>query len=81
MRHVGSYQAKTHLPALLKEVEKGETIVITRRGVPIAHLVPAAASKGEAVREVIARMREARARRAKVSLEEILSARHEGHKY
>ena len=81
MREVGSYEAKTHLPALLKEVEKGETIVITRRGVPIARLVPAEEVDREQVREIIARMKEARARGPKVSLEEILASIHEGHRY
>lgn len=38
MTSVGSYQAKTHLAQLLERVAKGESIVITRRGVPIAML-------------------------------------------
>ena len=37
---VGSFEAKTHLPRLLKRVAKGERITITRRGVPVAVLVP-----------------------------------------
>lgn len=37
---VGAYEAKTHLPALLKEVERGREIVITRREKPIARIVP-----------------------------------------
>ena len=37
---VGAYEAKTHLPALLERVEKGEQITITRHGKPIARLVP-----------------------------------------
>ena len=41
MRAVGAYEAKTHLPRLLDEVAAGETIVITKRGVPVARLVPA----------------------------------------
>ena len=40
MKHVGSYEAKTHLPKLLDAVERGETIVITRHGRPTARLVP-----------------------------------------
>ncbi len=39
-KSVGAYKAKTHLPALLKEVERGREIVITRRDRPIARLVP-----------------------------------------
>ena len=40
MATVGSYEAKTHLPRLLERVAKGERITITRRGVPVAVLVP-----------------------------------------
>ncbi|TVR66326.1 MAG: type II toxin-antitoxin system Phd/YefM family antitoxin [Gemmatimonadales bacterium] len=42
MAEVGSYEAKTHLPALLRRVEAGERIVITRHGRPVAELVPPA---------------------------------------
>ena len=41
MKSVGSYEAKTHLPRLLSQVEKGETITITKRGRPVAVLSPA----------------------------------------
>ena len=37
---VSTFEAKTHLSRLLQEVEKGRTITITRRGKPIARLVP-----------------------------------------
>lgn len=40
MRQVGVYEAKTQLPRLLDEVERGETITITRHGRPVARLVP-----------------------------------------
>lgn len=40
MVSIGSYEAKTHLPALLKRVEAGETLTITRHGRPVARLVP-----------------------------------------
>jgi prevent-host-death family protein len=42
MKHVGSYEAKTHLPQLLDAVEAGESVVITRNGRPAARLVPVA---------------------------------------
>ena len=41
MDSVASGDAKTHLPALLKRVSQGESIQITRRGVPVAVLIPA----------------------------------------
>jgi prevent-host-death family protein len=37
---VGAFEAKTHLSDLLDRVSKGETITITRHGVPAAMLVP-----------------------------------------
>jgi prevent-host-death family protein len=38
---VGAYEAKTKLPELLKRVEQGEHITITKHGSPVAVLVPA----------------------------------------
>lgn len=40
MKTVGAYEAKTHLPRLLEEVRRGETITITKHGMPVARLVP-----------------------------------------
>lgn len=42
MSTVGAYEAKTHLPRLLAEVEKGEVVTITRHGTAIARLVSVA---------------------------------------
>jgi prevent-host-death family protein len=41
MGTVGSFEAKTHFAELLKRAERGEEITITRRGKPVARLVPA----------------------------------------
>jgi prevent-host-death family protein len=40
-RTVGAYEAKTKLPELLNQVERGRVIVITRRSRNVARLVPA----------------------------------------
>lgn len=40
MKSIGSYEAKTHLPMLLKQVAQGETFTITKHGLPVAMLVP-----------------------------------------
>jgi prevent-host-death family protein len=40
MIEVGTFAAKTHLTSLLDRVQAGERIVITRRGKPVAMLVP-----------------------------------------
>ncbi|WP_327115723.1 type II toxin-antitoxin system Phd/YefM family antitoxin [Nocardia sp. NBC_01730] len=40
MTAVNIHEAKTHLSRLLERVEKGERIVISKAGKPIADLVP-----------------------------------------
>lgn len=40
METVGTFEAKTHLTRLLERVARGERIVITNRGRPVAMLVP-----------------------------------------
>ena len=47
-REVGAYDAKTHLPQLLRDVEQGDRITITVRGKPVAELVPAGRTVGRA---------------------------------
>jgi prevent-host-death family protein len=81
MGTVSAYEAKTHLPRLLRAAEQGETVIITRHGRPVAQLGPVKEHDREEVLAVIERMKRARAKRAKVSVEEILAWRHEGHKY
>ena len=78
MQTVGSYEAKTRLPELLRSVEQGESITITRRGVPVARLVGIDHRTREDTDTIIARMKRAREGRPSVSAEEILSARDEG---
>jgi prevent-host-death family protein len=40
MRRIGAFEAKNTLGALLDRVERGEEIVITRHGRPVARLAP-----------------------------------------
>ena len=43
LKQVGSYDAKTKLPEILRRVEAGESFTITNRGKPIADLIPSRA--------------------------------------
>ena len=61
MRRIGAYEAKTHLPRLLDEVAAGETITITKHGVPVALLVPPTGPARSSVREAVAGLRAFRA--------------------
>jgi prevent-host-death family protein len=40
MAEIGAFEAKNTLSALLDRVERGEEIVITRHGNPVARLIP-----------------------------------------
>jgi prevent-host-death family protein len=59
MATVGAVEAKTRFGQLLKRVERGEEITITRRGKVVARLVPAAAEPNpDAVMATFHRLRE-----------------------
>lgn len=81
MREIQSSEAKTHLPQLLDAVERGETIVITRHGRAIARLVPEVEGRAAEVRRAMERIEAFRQTMPRLTVEDILSARHEGHKY
>jgi prevent-host-death family protein len=57
MKHIGAYEAKTHLSELLERVAKGEKITITKHGVPVATLQPAAIAKKTPIRDIIDQMK------------------------
>lgn len=42
MKTVGTFDGKTHFSQLVSEAEAGETIIITRKGRPVAQLCPLA---------------------------------------
>jgi prevent-host-death family protein len=56
---IGAYEAKTHLPRLLDQVERGESVTITKHGRTVARLVPVQ-SHSSTPDEVIAALRSAR---------------------
>ena len=53
MPKVGAYEAKTHLSKLLERVEQGERFIITKRGRPVAELIPIERPDAETVRRAI----------------------------
>jgi prevent-host-death family protein len=79
MREIKASEAKTRLSSLLAEVERGETLGITRRGKRIARIVPEAKIRREQVVRALANLEAFRKTMPPMSVQEILSARHEGH--
>jgi prevent-host-death family protein len=59
-------------------VERGESIIITRHGKPVARITPEAQIDQKRVEEAMQAIRELRKRVGKMSIEEILAARDEG---
>ena len=57
MRTVGTFEAKTHLSALLERVERGEEITITRHGKAVARLVPVGAFSRERLKDTVERLK------------------------
>jgi prevent-host-death family protein len=66
---------------LLDDVERGETVIITRHGRPIARLVPETQRRQEEIRRAIDDLRALQQRTGTITTEELLSAVHEGHRY
>ena len=80
MRDVSTTEAKAHLAELLRAVEYGQTVAITRHGQTIAHLVPARTQDDEARKLAVESFRKRRRqwRRVGMTSEEIVAAIHEG---
>ncbi len=81
MRTVGSYEAKTHLSQLLDDVANGETITITKHGVPVAELRPLKTSQRRDVAEVIDEMKRLRAQIGSLNGVTIRELIEEGRRY
>lgn len=56
MPKIGAFAAKTHLSQLLERVQAGERFTITRRGKPVALLVPPETTAPRAVARVVDEM-------------------------
>ena len=80
MREVQATEAKAHFAELLRTVECGEAVAITRHGRAIAHLIPAQDDAVAHRKEAVERFRSGRRRwrRIEMSTDEILAARREG---
>jgi prevent-host-death family protein len=80
MNSIGLFDAKTHLSALLERVAQGEEITITKHGVPVALLVPAANRRKKDPKKVAERIRALRcgARLEGITIRQLLE---EGRRY
>lgn len=80
MREIQASEAKTHLPRLLDDVERGETLIITRHGRPIARIIPERDRRQDEINRAISTITAIRKRTGRITVEELRSARDEGRK-
>lgn len=81
MRDIQASDAKTHLPQILDEVERGESVRITRHGRPIARIVPEPDRRQAEVESALSNIKALGRRMGKITLDEIRAFRDEGRKY
>jgi len=81
MREIQASEAKAHLATLLDEVERGETLIITRHGKAIARMIPETDRRQQEIDKAIDDIKALRPQTGKITVEELISAKHEGHKY
>jgi prevent-host-death family protein len=79
MREFQASEAKARLASLLDAVERGETIVITRHGKPIARIVPEVDLRQAEIDRVMDEIEDFRRTMPSIPLVELVAARHEGH--
>jgi prevent-host-death family protein len=78
MKQIQASIAKAQLAELLDEVERGETVIITRHGKPIARLVPDEDARRERFDRAVERMNELRKHTKPTTVEEIIAWKNEG---
>ena len=77
---VGAFEAKTQLSKLLELVQKGERIIITRRGIPVAQLTATGPEKLRDTSKVIDELQRIR-KRTKAGSEPLKALIEEGRRF
>ncbi|HEV7877890.1 type II toxin-antitoxin system prevent-host-death family antitoxin [Bradyrhizobium sp.] len=81
MKHIQASEAKAKFSELLDQVERGETIAITRHGRIVARITPDEEAKRQRAREAIKDILELRKTAPGATVEEILQWRDEGRRF
>ncbi len=54
---VGVFEAKTHFSALIEDAIAGKTTVITKRGKPVAQIIPTDEARRKRIAQAVKRLR------------------------
>ena len=78
LEEIGSYDAKTKLPEILRRVESGEAFTITNRGKPVADLIPSRSGDQQKTKAAISNI--LKAKKHKISNEVLDELKESGRK-
>ncbi|MDZ4756064.1 MAG: type II toxin-antitoxin system prevent-host-death family antitoxin [Phycisphaerae bacterium] len=82
MEIIPAFDAKTRLSELLDRAAKGETFQITKHGRPVGKLVPPDGARDQqAILEAVQRLRRFRGQLKGMSVADLRSMAHEGHRF
>ncbi|MBL8876858.1 MAG: type II toxin-antitoxin system prevent-host-death family antitoxin [Phycisphaerae bacterium] len=82
METIGAFDAKTRLSELLDRASRGETFQITKHGRAVGKIVPPDSVRdASAIAEAVARLKSFRGTFKGISREELLSLKHESHRF
>ena len=59
-QHIGAFEAKTHFSQIIEKAEHGEDFVITRRGKPVAKIIPFKQEPEMTFKEAVEQLKELR---------------------
>lgn len=80
MREIQASEIAAKLPEILASVERGEAVRITRAGRPVARIVPDPVEAVDARQAAIARIKARQTRTGRITAEELIASKHEGHR-
>lgn len=83
MKTITATELKANVSAVLGDVERGQSVEITRHGKVIARMEPTAPLRLREIERAMERMEELRRSLPKsgITIDDILKWRHEGHRY
>ncbi len=82
MESIAAFDAKTRLSELLDRAAKGESFQITKHGRPVGKLVPPDTARDPVVMaEAVQRLKGFRGTFKGMRRDELMSLRHEGHRF
>jgi prevent-host-death family protein len=59
-QQIGAFEAKTHFSKIIEQVERGDDFIVTKRGKPVAKIIPFVQEKQMTRKEAIEALREMR---------------------